>query len=117
MAASTECYLLALALLGAPIWAQVAVPQKSADFVFEVEPRVIAAGESALLRWSIKGATKVLIEEASNSSRELRKLGTFGGRGSLQVRPTEDTTYVVSCEGSTTFSCASVTIRVEVKRR
>jgi hypothetical protein len=91
--------------------------QKSDDFLFEVQPRVIVAGEAALLRWSIKGATKVVIEEASQSSRELHKIGTFGGSGSLQVRPTEDTTYVVTCEGSTTYSCASVSIRVRVKQR
>lgn len=91
--------------------------QKSDDFLFEVQPRVIAPGEAALLRWSIKGATKVMIEEASKSSRELHKIGTFGGSGSLQVRPTEDTTYVVTCEGSTTYSCASASIRVRVKQR
>ena len=59
-------------------------------FSFEVQPQVIAPGETALLRWSIKGATKVVIEEASRSSSELHKIGTFGGNGSLKVRPKED---------------------------
>ena len=90
--------------------------QKSDDFFFEIQPRVIVPGETALLRWSIKGATKVMIEEAAKSSRELHKIGTFGGSGSLLVRPTEDTTYVITCEGSTTYSCASVSIRVRVKQ-
>ena len=90
---------------------------KSTEFQFEVQPREIAPGETATLRWSIKGAIKVLIEEESASSNKLRTLGTFGGSGSLQVRPREDTIYVLSCEGSTTFSCASVTVRVRVKKR
>lgn len=91
--------------------------KQSEDFLVDIQPRTIAAGEMATLRWSIKGATKVLIEEASGSDRELHKVGTFGGSGSLQIQPKADTTYVVSCEGSTTFSCASVTVRVRVKRR
>jgi hypothetical protein len=116
-------YIFALLLL--------AVPNRSADvariangqlaresngFLLEVRPRVITAGETAVLRWSIKGATKVMVEEVSKSGRELRKIGTYGGSGSLQVRPNENTTYVVSCEGSTAFSCASVSVRVRVKQ-
>lgn len=94
--------------------------QESQDFIFEVEPREIAQGETAILRWSIKGATRVRLEESPDSlgGRELHLLGTFdGGVGTLQVRPTEDTTYVISCEGSTTYTCASLSVRVRVKRR
>jgi len=91
--------------------------QKSEDFLFDVQPRTIAAGETAVLRWSIKGATKVLIEEAPESRRTLSTVGTFGGSGTLKVSPKENTTYVVTCEGSTTYSCASVSIRVQVTRR
>jgi len=88
--------------------------QNSDDFLFEVKPRVIAAGETAVLHWSIKGATKVVIEEASESRHELYTVGTFGASGSVQVTPKENTTYVISCEGST-VSCASATVRVRVK--
>ena len=113
--------LLALVLLGAPSRSQdvgrsADKQPKVDDFLFEVQPRVIAAGETALLRWSIKGATKVVIEEASKSKSQLHEIGTFGGSGSLKVRPKEDTTYVISCEGSTT-SCASVSVRVRPKQR
>lgn len=115
--------LLALVFLGAPGRSQdaagvvqepraVHAPQKSDDFLFEVQPRVVAVGETAVLRWSIKGATRIVIEEASDSSRELHKIGTFGDSGKLQVWPKEG-----SCEGSTTYSCASVTVRVRVKQR
>ena len=114
--------ILALVLLGALIRSQDAgrsadKQQKSDEFLLDIQPRVIAPGEAALLRWSIKGATKVVIEEASRSGGQLQKIGTFGGSGSLQVRPKEDATYVVSCEGSTTHSCASVSVRVRVKQR
>jgi hypothetical protein len=119
-----ECSLLALLLLGTPSRGEEAVQisqkadvKKAEEFVFDVQPRIIVAGEAATLRWSIKGATRVILEEASGSDRELRKIGTFGGSGSLQIHPKQDTTYVVSCEGSTTFSCASVTVRVRVKQR
>ena len=116
------CCLFALVLLEAPthgrdVVAQQQGVQKSEDFLFDVQPRTIAAGETAVLRWSIKGATKVVIEEASESRRALSTVGTFGGSGTLKVSPKENTTYVVTCEGSTTFTCASVSIRVQVKKR
>ena len=94
------------------------IVQKGGDFVFEIHPRIVAPGETAVLRWSIKGATRVSIEEGAESKRELRNLGTFdGGRGTLEVKPRENTTYVIICEGSTTYTCASVSVRVRVKRR
>lgn len=114
--------LLALVFLEAPTHGGDFVAhqpgvQKSEDFLFDVQPRTIAPGETAVLRWSIKGATKVLIEEASESRRALRTVGTFGGSGTLKVSPKENTTYMVTCGGSTTYSCASVSIRVQVKKR
>lgn len=98
---------------------QAPKPGNSEEFVFEVQPHDIVSGESAVLRWSIKGATKVTIEEAPESSTgrsELRKIGEFeGSSGTLQVSPAEDTTYVISCVGSTKYSCASLSVRVRVK--
>ncbi len=81
--------------------------QKAGDFLFEVQPQVIAAGETAILRWNIKGATKVMLEEASASKRGLHSMGTFGSRGTLKISPQESTTYVITCEGSTTYTCLS----------
>lgn len=126
MTRAARYWFVALLLLGMPSRSQDGSRiegkregQKSQDFLFEVQPREIVEGEAALLRWSIKGATKVVIEEAPVSgNRDLRKLGTFeGSSGTLEVRPRENTTYVVTCEGSTTYSCASATVRVRVKRR
>ncbi len=93
----------------------------SSDFIFEAKPKEITAGESVLLRWSIKGATKVTIEEAAETRTgdvALKKLGTFdGSSGTLDVKPESTTSYVLSCEGSTSFACASVTVRVNVREK
>ena len=93
-----------------------AVRQASPDsFLFAADPPVIAPGETALLRWNIEGATEVSIEEGTGYS-ELQLLGTFSGNGELRVQPKEDSTYVISCKGSTIVSCASTSIRVRLKR-
>jgi hypothetical protein len=117
---TTRCWLVLLVLLRPPSGCEDPArnkqeAQQSKEFVFEVKPEVIAAGDTAILRWSIEGATKVLIEESPDSSRGLRRLGTFGATGSLQVQSREGTTYIATCEGSTTYSCASVSIRVRIK--
>ena len=90
-----------------------AAGQSQTDFVFEAVPPVVAPGQASLLRWKIQGAAKVTIEEASGTGT-LHTIGEFDGTGTLEVRPARDSTYVVSCKGSTTFSCASVSIRVRV---
>jgi hypothetical protein len=90
---------------------------KSDDFVFDVQPRVIAPGDAAVLHWSIRGTEKVLIEEAPSGASELTSIGTFGGSGSLEVYPKQDTIYVISCEGATTYSCASTTVRVRSRSK
>jgi hypothetical protein len=68
-----------------------------------------------------KGATKVTIAEASESGigrPELRKIGSFdGSSGTLEVKPKENTNYVITCEGSTTYTCASISVRVRVRSR
>ncbi len=112
-----KAYLfLALSLLGEMSYGHEQSSRKSDDFLFEVQPRTVAPGETAVLHWSIKGAASVLIEESSESNRELRALGRFGGSGTLQVHPREDTTYVITCEGSTTHTCASTSVRVRIKK-
>jgi hypothetical protein len=92
---------------------------RSKDFIFEIRPREIAPGETAVLRWAIKGATRVIIQESPDSrAGQLREVGRFeGGSGTLEVRPKESTTYVALCEGATKYTCASTSVRVGVKRR
>ncbi len=111
-----------LALL---LWMPISTPSaeketpRSKDFVFEVRPRQIAPGETAVLRWAIKGATSVVIQESPDSrAGQLREVGRFeGSSGTLEVRPKENTTYVILCEGATKYACASTSVRVGVKRR
>ena len=119
------CTLLALFWLGLAVRGDDTQnkrdQQRSTDFVFEARPKDITPGQSAVLRWSIEGGAKVAIEECPDSdigTRGLRRIGEFAGSsGTLEVKPKENTTYVIVCEGSTTFSCASATIRVRLKMR
>lgn len=107
------------------LWIPISTPgaqretPRSKDFLFEIRPREIAPGETAILRWAIKGATSVIIQESPDSrAGQLRDVGRFeGASGTLEVRPKESTTYVVLCEGATKYTCASVSVRVSVKRR
>jgi hypothetical protein len=85
----------------------------SQNFVFGVQPSIIRPGETAVLWWNIQGATTVIIEEAGVDGK-LSENGKFGASGTLQVRPKEDSTYVASCEGDTTFLCASASVLVRV---
>ncbi len=88
----------------------------SRGYVLAVEPSVISPGESAVLFWKVPGATKVSVAEVASVGDEFHDSGLFDSSGSLEVRPAKDTTYVITCEGSTTLSCASVSVRVRVKR-
>lgn len=94
--------------------------QKTDNFVFAVTPREITAGESAVLRWSIKGATRITIEQAIQTPEGRTRtiaIGAFDGEsGTLRVSPAETTTYIIDCEGSTMYSCASLTVKVRVKQ-
>ena len=87
------------------------------DFFVEIQPKLITPGEVATIRWRIKSATRVVIEEARSSTGKLRKIGEFAAEGSMEVRPVEDMTYVLNCEGPTSYSCASVSIRVREKKK
>lgn len=91
-----------------------------AGYTFVIEPAVIAPGQSATLFWNIPGATQVSIEKTSEDAKlkgkgELNRIGTFDAKGQVEVKPLADTTYVLSCEGSKSITCASVSVRVRVK--
>ena len=84
-------------------------------FFFVAEPPVIEAGGTSVLRWNVPGATSVVIEQAAATDK-LRPLGEFAATGTVQVNPTQDSTYVISCQGAA-VSCASVVVRVRTARR
>lgn len=116
-----RCFLVILSVLVVSSqWGESQQPKSekknSEDFVFYVEPSVIAPGDAAVLHWSVKGATRVVIKEEPDSKHTLYKLGTFGAQGSLEVHPRESTTYVIDCEGTTAL-CASATVRVRITKR
>jgi hypothetical protein len=86
----------------------------SDGFVFRAEPGEISPGEEALLEWKIRGATKVVIDEAVYGDK-LHRLGTFDAEGSVKVKPLESSTYVISCGDSPDLACASVTVKVRIR--
>lgn len=89
----------------------------SDTFFFDIQPRVIAPGQVATIRWRIKGATGITLDELPASAEAPRYVGAFGAEGSLTVKPLQDTTYIMSCRGATTFSCSTVSIRVRPRVR
>jgi len=109
-----------LALTGCAHEERVATPPPAGhtqDYVFEAEPSTIAPGETVTLHWNIPGAAKVTIEGARlRRNEELQKVGTFGPVGKVDVKPVADMTYVITCEGSGSVTCASISVRVRVKR-
>ena len=117
--------LVALAVLAAPACIHNSAVRLSQDadaakasqgYVLAAEPSVISPGESAVLLWKVPGATKVSVSAGASVGGEFHDIGAFGGSGRLEVQPAEDTTYVITCEGSSTISCASVSVRVRVNR-
>lgn len=118
----SRCFLLALVLATGCRHAadrESSVPRQvrpaSEQFLFEAEPASISPGETSILRWNIPGATSVAIEETSRTGK-LHLLGKFPGSGTLSVQPRSDAIYVISCEGSPEISCASLTVRVHLKK-
>jgi hypothetical protein len=86
----------------------------SDGFIFRVDPVEIWPGQEAVLEWRIRGATKVVIDEAVYGDK-LHRLGTFDSEGSVKVKPMESSTYVISCGENSELACASVTVKVRIR--
>ena len=92
-------------------------PLPPIGYMFEAEPAAVEPGQSTTLHWSIPGATKVTIDAAGmNDRRELVNVGTFAATGQVDVRPAGDTTYVITCENAESVTCASVSVRVLIRK-
>jgi len=70
---------------------------------FAAEPSSIERGQTALLRWSVTGATEVTIN---------RGLGTVPATGTRSISPTETTTWTLTATGSEGTTTANATISV-----
>jgi len=85
---------------------------------FTAHPTIIHRGEAVVLHWDAKNAAGVTLEQAVDPKADIRakfeSLGTFPGSGTLEVRPNESTTYVVSC-GNEIIGCSSASVHVIVK--
>jgi hypothetical protein len=81
-------------------------------------PMIIHRGQSATLRWETRNTTEVTLEQAADPNADIRaefkSLGTFPASGTLEVRPNESTTYVVSC-GNDLIGCSSASVHIIVK--
>ena len=86
---------------------------------FTAEPKVITAGQTARLRWTVRDSGQVWIEEAPEAligteAGRLRTIGAFNGSGTLEVHPRQTTEYVLNCEGSGGGACVSLSVKVKV---
>ena len=81
-------------------------------------PKIIHRGETVLLHWDARNTAEVTLEAAIDPQADIRaefeSLGTFPASGTLEVRPTGSTTYIVSC-GNEIIGCSSASVHVIVK--
>lgn len=94
-----------------------AVPART-TVSLRVTPKAIRPGETAVLRWSVRGVSGLVYlgedpRPAERRHREEKSLGEVESQGSLRVSPIQTTTYVLSCETSSGPLCASATLRVK----
>jgi len=70
---------------------------------FTAEPRSIARGQSAILRWTVENATEILIDA---------RVGAVGASGSQTVSPKGTSTYTLIAKSATGTDLRSVTVEV-----
>ena len=87
----------------APIEAPKPNPPVIADF--SVEPAQIERGQSAQLRWRVKDAAQIQINQG---------IGTVAASGHQQIRPTESTTYTLTAKGPGGNATTDTTLTVTV---
>jgi peptidoglycan-associated lipoprotein len=70
---------------------------------FTAEPSSIEAGQSAILRWSVSGASDISIDHG---------IGTVQGSGTSRVSPSITTTYTLTANGAAGSTTATATVRI-----
>jgi hypothetical protein len=83
----------------------------------QVRPKVLSKGQSAVLSWFNPHTPQILLEQATEASGvaaadRLQPIGIFPARGSLEVRPTITTLYVVSCVDAKVICAESISVTV-----
>ena len=79
---------------------------------------IVHRGQSVTLRWEARNTSQVMLEQAVDPNADIRAqftpLGTFPASGTLEVRPNDSITYVVSC-GNELIGCSSASVHILVK--
>ena len=100
----------------------IAPPHKqllaSTERSFQIQPKAIRIGQSAVLSWFNKYSSEILLYEDAETRGHwcvgsLRLIGRFPSTGSIEVSPRSSTIYVVSCAdiGITCAESISLTVR------
>ena len=71
---------------------------------FEADPETIAEGEESTLSWQVSNSTNVSINQG---------IGVVTPLGTVDVSPTETTTYTLTAIGGGTTATAQITVEVE----
>ena len=71
--------------------------------VFEVEPSIIQTGEEAVIRWKTRNTASVEVSQG---------IGRVEAEGTLWVRPTKTTNYVLLAKADQRTASASIVLRV-----
>ncbi len=69
--------------------------------LFTAEPDKVPAGGSATLRWWVTDASEVVINQ---------DIGKVAGKGSIEVKPTKETEYILTATGAGGEATAKVTV-------
>jgi serine/threonine protein kinase/TPR repeat protein len=75
--------------------------------LFTAEPDKVTAGGTATLRWWVTDASEVVINQ---------DIGKVAGKGSIEVKPTKETEYILTATGAGGEATAKVTIGLGAAR-
>ena len=87
-------------LMGSPYVGASPLPPK---VDFDIQPRSIGFGQSVMIKWQVKGASKVFVTP----------IGLVDGAGKRRIKPGQTTTYILVAENSVGTVTKSVTVAVE----
>ena len=71
---------------------------------FSADPPTVSMGQACILRWSVEGATAVILDHG---------LGSAGASGSIVIYPLETDTYTITAVNGNGDTTGSVTITVK----